>query len=176
MLGVNSVGWPKNFLNINGRAHSYKNGSWVVVIPDIIVQGNNSIDDLPYELYKMWTQLTSNISCSSISISTSPAAAIAQILAAARKEHSINLGSPFHLNSVLYSSKKKLEVSFFTKLSSWLSSTCSLFGMAFVGFIIFRFCGIGFFITKFIPCCSCSNNCNHFSFFTKTSPDIELGH
>ena len=58
--------WHKNFLNINGRAHSYKNGSWVIVIPDIIVQGNNLIDDLPYELDKMLTQLTSNISCSSL--------------------------------------------------------------------------------------------------------------
>jgi hypothetical protein len=36
----------------------------------------------------------------------SPAAAIAQILAAAREEHSINLSSPFHLESVLSSSKK----------------------------------------------------------------------
>jgi hypothetical protein len=36
----------------------------------------------------------------------SPAATIAQILAAAREEHSINLSSPFHLESVLSSSKK----------------------------------------------------------------------
>jgi hypothetical protein len=29
--------------------------------------------------------------------------------------------------------------------------------MAFVGFMIFRFCGIGSLIIKFIPCSSCLN-------------------
>ena len=166
--------WHKNFVNINGRAHSYKNGSWIAVIPDIIVQGNNLIDALPYEVDKM---LGLSLHPMLNAHPMSPAAAIAQILAAAREEHSINLGSPFHLESVLSSSKKKPEASFFTKLSSWLSSICSLLGMAFVVSIIFRFCGVGSLITRFVPCCSCLNKCNPFSFFSNTSsPDIELGH
>nr|CAH0101697.1 unnamed protein product [Daphnia galeata] len=98
--------WHKNFVNINGRAHSYKNGSWIIVIPDIIVQGNNLIDDLPYEVDKM---LGLSLHPMLAAHPMSPAA-IAQILAAAREEHSINLGSPFHLESVLSSSKKKPEV------------------------------------------------------------------
>jgi hypothetical protein len=35
------------------------------------------------------------------------AAAIAQIIAASREGHSINLGNPFHMDSVLSSTKKK---------------------------------------------------------------------
>nr|CAH0102035.1 unnamed protein product [Daphnia galeata] len=103
--------WHKNFVNINCRAHSYKNGSWIVVIPDIIVQGNNLIDDLPYEGAKM---LGLSLHPMLAAHPMSPAAAITQILAAAREEHSINVGSTFHLNSVLSSSKKKPEASFFT--------------------------------------------------------------
>ena len=106
----------------------------------------------------------------------SPAATIAQILAAAREEHSINLGSPFHLESVLSSSKRKLEVSFLVRLSSWLSSICSLFGIAFVGFIIFSLLWDRFPYHKIYTLLFLFKNCNPFSFFTKTSTDIELSH
>ncbi len=111
LMPYNPCYWHKNFVNINGRAHSYKNGSWIAVIPDIIVQGNNLIDDLPYEVDKI---LGLSLHPMLDAHPMSPAAAIAQILAAAREEHAIHLGSPFYLESVLSSSKKKPEASFFT--------------------------------------------------------------
>lgn len=172
LTSYNPCYWHKNYVNFNGRAHYYKNSSWVAVIPGIIVQGNNLIDTLPYEVdnalgLSLHPMLTAH--------PMSPSAAIAQILAAARVEHSINLGSPFHLDSVLSSTKKK-EVSFMAKISSWLSTICSLFGFGFVGFLIFRFCGVGSLIARYIPCCSCLSSCNPFGCLTKKSPDIELGH
>jgi hypothetical protein len=50
------------------------------------------------------------------------AAAIAQIIAASREDHSINLGNPFHMDSVLSSTKKEKKLSLMDKITSWTTS------------------------------------------------------
>lgn len=169
--------WHKNFVNFNDRAHFYRNNSWNAVVPGIIVQGNNLIDTSPYEIdnllsLRLHPMLTSH--------PMSPAAAIAQIIAAAREEHSINLRNPFHMDSVLSSTKKEKKLSLMDKIISWTTSIGWFLGIGFIMFVIIRYCGVGYLIAQYIPCCSCLTTCNPFSCFTKnakqTTPDLELGH
>ncbi|KAK4030900.1 hypothetical protein OUZ56_024286 [Daphnia magna] len=44
--------WHKNFVNINGRAHFYKNSSWHPIVLGVIIEGNRLINTLPYEIDK----------------------------------------------------------------------------------------------------------------------------
>ncbi|KZS02009.1 Uncharacterized protein APZ42_001120 [Daphnia magna] len=48
LMPYNPCYWPKNFVNINGRAHFYKNSSWHPIVPGVIVQGHSLINTLPY--------------------------------------------------------------------------------------------------------------------------------
>ncbi|KAK4012419.1 hypothetical protein OUZ56_021518 [Daphnia magna] len=79
----------------------------------------------------------------------SPTAAIADIIAAAKAEHSIDLGNPFHMSTLLSSLQKEKNV----------------------------FLSVGSLIARYIPCCSFLSTCNPFTCFTKTSDNgIEEGH
>ena len=66
------------------------------------------------------------------------------------------------------------------KIISWTTSIGWFLGIGFIMFVIIRYCGVGYLIAQYIPCCSCLTTCNPFSCFTKnakqTTPDLELGH
>ncbi|KAI9560499.1 hypothetical protein GHT06_011432 [Daphnia sinensis] len=89
--------WHKNYVNINGRAYFYKNSSWHPIVPGVIIQGHSLINTLPYEIDKLLA-LSLHPALTPHPMSTS--AAIAEIIAAAKEEHSIDLGNPFHLSAV----------------------------------------------------------------------------
>ncbi|KAI9551171.1 hypothetical protein GHT06_006389 [Daphnia sinensis] len=166
--------WHKNYVNINGRAYFYKNSSWHPIVPGVIIQGHSLINTLPYEIDKLLA-LSLHPALTPHPMSTS--AAIAEIIAAAKEEHSIDLGNPFHLSTLLSTLRKEENVSLSSKIFSWSSSICSLLGMGFIGFVVFHFCGIGSLIARYIPCCSFLSACNPFTCFTKTSENnIEVGH
>ncbi|KAK4027614.1 hypothetical protein OUZ56_016662 [Daphnia magna] len=144
--------WHKNFVNINGRAHFYKNSSWHPIVPGVIIQGHSLINTLPYEIDKL---LALSLHPALTPHPMSTAAAIAEIIAAAKEEHSIDLGNPFHMSTLLSSLQKEKNVSLSSKILSWSSSL----------------------IARYIPCCSFLSTCNPFTCFTKTSDnDIEVGH
>ncbi|XP_045024045.1 LOW QUALITY PROTEIN: uncharacterized protein LOC116933309, partial [Daphnia magna] len=84
--------WHKNFVNINGRAHFYKNSSWHPIVPGVIIQGHSLINTLPYEIDKL---LALSLHPALTPHPMSTAAAIDEIIAAAKEEHSIDLGNPF---------------------------------------------------------------------------------
>ncbi|KAI9562487.1 hypothetical protein GHT06_009924 [Daphnia sinensis] len=90
--------WHKNYVNINGRAYFYKNSSWHPIVPGVIIQGHSLINTLPYEIDKLLA-LSLHPALTPHPMSTS--AAIAEIIAAAKEEHSIDLGNPFHLSTLL---------------------------------------------------------------------------
>ncbi|KZR96583.1 Uncharacterized protein APZ42_009003, partial [Daphnia magna] len=131
--------WHKNFVNINGRAHFYKNSSWHPIVAGVIIQGHSLINTLPYEIDKL-LPLSLHPALTPHPMST--AAAIAEIIAAAKEEHSIDLGNPFHMSTLLSSLQKEENVSLSSKILSWSSSICSLLGMGFIGFFFFHFCGV----------------------------------
>ncbi|XP_045023766.1 uncharacterized protein LOC123468199, partial [Daphnia magna] len=75
--------WHKNFVNINGRAHFYKNSSWHPIVPGVIIQGHSLINTLPYEVDKL---LALSLHPALTPHPMSTAAAIAEIIAAAKEE------------------------------------------------------------------------------------------
>ncbi|KAI9565106.1 hypothetical protein GHT06_008874 [Daphnia sinensis] len=96
--------WHKNYVNINGRAYFYKNSSWHPIVPGVIIQGHSLINTLPYEIDKLLA-LSLHPALTPHPMSTS--AAIAEIIAAAKEEHSIDLGNPFHLSTLLSTLRKE---------------------------------------------------------------------
>ncbi|KZR96389.1 Uncharacterized protein APZ42_009295, partial [Daphnia magna] len=142
--------WHKNFVNINGRAHFYKNSSLHPIVPGVIIQGHSLINILPYEIDKLLA--LSLLPALTLPMSTE--AAITEIIAAAKEEHGIDLGNPFHMSTLLSSLQKEKNVPLSSKILSWSSSICSLLGMGFIGFIFFHFCGVGSLIARYLPCCS----------------------
>ncbi|KAK4027312.1 hypothetical protein OUZ56_016322 [Daphnia magna] len=131
--------WHKNSVNINGRAHFYKNSSWHPIVPGVIIQGHSLINTLPYEIDRL---LALSLHPTLTSHPMSTAAPIAEIIAAAKAEHCIDLGNPFHMSTLLSSLQKEKNVSLSSKILSWSSSICSLLGMGFIGFIFFHFGGV----------------------------------
>ncbi|KAI9558368.1 hypothetical protein GHT06_015135 [Daphnia sinensis] len=96
--------WHKNYVNINGRAYFYKNSSWHPIVPGVIIQGHSLINTLPYEIDKLLA-LSLHPALTPHPMSTS--AAIAEIIAAVKEEHSIDLGNPFHLSTLLSTLRKE---------------------------------------------------------------------
>ncbi|KAK4007301.1 hypothetical protein OUZ56_012461 [Daphnia magna] len=108
--------WHKNFVNINGRAHFYKNSSWHPIVPGVIIQGHSLINTLPYEIDKL---LALSLHPGLTPHPRSTAAAIAEIIAAAKAEYSIDLGNPFHMSTLLSSLQKEKNVSLSSRILSW---------------------------------------------------------
>ncbi|KAK4037842.1 hypothetical protein OUZ56_029868 [Daphnia magna] len=103
--------WHKNFVNINGRAHFYKNSSWQPIVPSVRIQGHSLINTLPYEIDKL---LALSLHPALTPHPMSTAVAIAEIIAAAKEEHIIDLGNPFHMSTLLSSLQKEKNVSLST--------------------------------------------------------------
>ncbi|KZS03765.1 Uncharacterized protein APZ42_033426 [Daphnia magna] len=107
--------WHKNSVNINGRAHFYKNSSWHPIVPGVIIQGHSLINTLPYEIDRL---LALSLHPTLTSHPMSTAAPIAEIIAAAKAEHCIDLGNPFHMSTLLSSLQKEKNVSLSSKILS----------------------------------------------------------
>ncbi|KAK4037756.1 hypothetical protein OUZ56_029785 [Daphnia magna] len=104
LTAFNPCYWHRNFVNINERANFYKNTSWHPIVPGVIIHGNSLINTLPYEIDKL---LALSLHPVLTPHPMSNTAAIAEIIAATKKQHSIDLGNPFHMSTLLPHSKKE---------------------------------------------------------------------
>ena len=145
--------WPANFVNFNGHAHSYRNGTWAPIVPSIVSQGHKLIDTLPIEadnslgtLLKLHPALRNN--------PMSPAVAVAEILASVHAHHAANPTGVRHVSTVLLNPNDAPHIPFLTRIGIWFRNFGILSGVGITGLLAFRFCGIGSMLIKFIPCLS----------------------
>ena len=131
--------WHFNFVNFNGRSHTYRNGTWTTIEPSIIVQGDKLINQLPLEvnnalgtLLQLQQALKEN--------PLSPAAAMADILVAVQQQHSSDFTSNRHVTRILLSPHDAPHISFLSRIGSWLKNFGVLSGIGILIAVAFRFC------------------------------------
>jgi hypothetical protein len=142
--------WYSNFVNFNGRAHAFKNGTWSPVMTSIVFQGQKLVNTVPMEvdnalgtLLKLHPAIKSN--------PMSPAAAVADILAAVQEQNSIDFTSNGHMSGVLVHHLDAPHVSFMARIGHWLSNFGIISGVGVSIALAFRFCALGTLIARFVP-------------------------
>nr|CAH0101626.1 unnamed protein product [Daphnia galeata] len=147
--------WHFNFVNFNGRSHTYKNGTWTTIEPSIIVQGDKLINPLPLEVDNTLGTLLQLHPALKVN-PLSPAAAMADIFAAVQQHHSSDFTSNRHVTRILLSPHDAPHISFLSRIGSWLKNFVVLSGIGILVAVAFRFCGLS-------------------SIFVSRGEDIELG-
>lgn len=168
--------WHFDFVNFNGRSHTFKNGTWVPMLPSVLVQGDKLIGTMPYEVDASLGNLLHMHPALKIN-PMSPAAAIADILAAVQEQHSADFTSNRHISNVLLSRHDAPHISFLSRMGSWIKNFGSISGIGLLLVVAFRSCGLGSMIIRFVPYLSVFQYCNPFKVTTSTPrrEDVELG-
>jgi len=158
--------WYSNFVNFNGRAHAFKNGTWSPVMTSIVFQGQKLVNTVPMEvdnalgtLLKLHPAIKSN--------PMSPAAAVADILAAVQEQNSIDFTSNGHMSGVLVYHLDAPHVSFMARIGHWLSNFGIISGVGISIALAFRFCALGTLIARFVPGCAWLQFVNPFSWLAE---------
>ena len=175
--------WYANIVNFNGRAHTFRNGTWSPVLPSVVIQGRTLINTLPMEADNTLDTVM-RLHPAIQSHPMSPAAAIADILAAVQGQNTIDFNSDLHMSGVLVDFRDAPHISFMARVGNWLRNFGILSGTAMTIAIAFRFCGLGTLMARFIPCCAWLEFVNPFSWLannprpssTRGNQDIEAGH
>ncbi len=174
--------WYSNFVNFNGRAHAFKNGTWTPIQPSVVVQGQKLINTQPIEvdnalgtLLRLHPALRSN--------PMSPAAAMADILASVQQHHAIDFTGDRHLSNILINHQDAPNISFMARIGGWLRNFGMISGIGVTIALAFRFCALGTLISKFVPGCAWLQLVNPFNWLANNerpsnppNQDAELGH
>lgn len=169
--------WHSDFVNFNGRAHSYRNGTWEPIVPSVAIKGTKLINALSYEVDNtLGTVLQLHPALKQNPLS--PAEAMADILATVHEHSTNDIRLTRRVSNVLLSAYDAPHVSFMARVGSWLRTFGSLSGIGIVLALGFRFCGLGSILSRFIPCLPCLSTCNPFSWLATRATreaDIETG-
>ncbi|KAI9554967.1 hypothetical protein GHT06_020252 [Daphnia sinensis] len=167
--------WHTDFVNFNGRAHSYKNGTWEPIVPSVAIKGTKLINALSYEVdntlgavLQLHPALKQN--------PLSPAEAMADILATVHEHSTNDIRLTRRVSNVLLNAYDAPHISFMARVGSWIRTFGSLSGIGIILALGFRFCGLGSIIARFIPCLPWLSTCNPFSWLAaKREADVETG-
>lgn len=107
--------WHFDFVNFNGRSHTFKNGTWVSMLPSVLVQGDKLIGTMPYEVDASLGNLLHMHPALKVN-PMSPAAAMTDILAAVQEQHSADFTSNRHVSNVLLSRHDAPNISFLSRM------------------------------------------------------------
>ncbi|XP_045027872.1 uncharacterized protein LOC123471069 [Daphnia magna] len=166
--------WHANFVNFNGKAHTFKNNTWMPINPNLKIQGRRFIDTMPLEVDNslgMILQLHPTITSHPLSAST----IMADILAYIQMGYVTEMSGERHVNTVLVHPGQAQDISFMARIGYWLRNFGIMSGVGVSIALAFRFCGLGSLLGLYIPCCRYFNPC---SWLTPPQPahrDIELG-
>jgi hypothetical protein len=146
------------------------------MLPSVLVQGDKLIGTMPYEVDASLGNLLHMHPALKVN-PMSPAAAMADILAAVQEQHSADFTSNRHVSNVLLSRHDAPHISFLSRMGSWIKNFGSISGIGLLLAIVFRFCGLGSMITRIIPCLSVFQYCNPFKVATSAlrREDVEIG-
>lgn len=159
--------WHSNFVNFNGKAHSYQNYSWQPIFPSINIQGRNLIDSTDFEadntlgtLLKMHPIFQTN--------PISHSAVMADILASLQDHYISDNSQGRRVSNLLLNHQDAPHISFMSKLGNWLKTFGAITGFGAITFFMFRFCGVG---SMFLKCCPFLSKLNPLSWCSKSSQD-----
>ena len=108
----------------------------------------------------------------------SPAAAMADILAAVQQHHSSEFTSYRHVTKILLSYHDAPHISFLSRVGSWLKNVGLLSGIGILIAVAFRFCGLSSILFRIMPWLSCFQYCNlckNATLSVSRGEDIKLG-
>ncbi|KAI9550516.1 hypothetical protein GHT06_005392 [Daphnia sinensis] len=151
--------WHANFVNFNGKAHTFKNNTWMPINPNLAIQGRRFIDTMPLEVDNslgMILQLHPTITSHPLSAST----IMADILAYIQMGYVTEMSGERHVNTVLVHPGQAKDVSFMARLGSWIRNFGIMSGVGVSIALAFRFCGLGSLLGLYIPCCRYFNPCS----------------
>jgi hypothetical protein len=141
------------------------------------VQGDKLINPLPLEVDNTLGTLLQLHPALKVN-PLSPAAAMADILAAVQQHHSSDFTSNRHVTRILLSPHDAPHISFLSRIGSWLKNFVVLSGIGILVAVAFRFCGLSSILFKIMPWLSCFQYCNPCKTVASSvsrGEDIELG-
>ena len=166
--------WHANFVNFNGKAHTFRNNTWAPVEPNIQMHGRRLIDTMPLEVDNSFgTLLEMHPAITSHPLSSSTI--MADILAYIQMGYTSDLSGDRHVETIFVHPSERNSVSFMARLGNWIRNFGILSGIGMTIALAFRFCGLGSLLGAYIPCL---RFCNPFSWLaTMPSPsrDVEAG-
>jgi hypothetical protein len=166
--------WHANFVNFNGKAHTFRNNTWAPINPNIVMHGRRLVDSRPLEVdnsFGTLREMHPAIASHPISGST----IMADILAYVQSGYAVNLQGDRQIESIFVHPSEKADVSFVARAGNWLRNFGILSGVGMSVALAFRFCGIGSCLGAYIPCL---RYCNPFSWLATMPPparDVETG-
>lgn len=154
--------WYTNFVNFGGRTHTFKNYTWVPVLPNIEIQGRKLINTNPFEADNtLGTLLQMNPAIKNNPMSHS--AVMADILATIQGHHSRDITRDRHVSDVLLHYNDAPHISFISRVGSWLKNFGAVTGFGMLSVVAIRFCGVGALVLKLLPSLSKLNPLTWFS-------------
>ncbi|KAK4006547.1 hypothetical protein OUZ56_011702 [Daphnia magna] len=111
--------WHAYFVNFNGKAHAFKNNTWMPINPNLELQGHRFIDTMPLEVDNslgIILQLHPTITSHPLSAST----IMADILAYKQMGYVTEISGERHVNTVLVHPGQAQDVSFMARIGYWL--------------------------------------------------------
>ncbi|EFX85486.1 hypothetical protein DAPPUDRAFT_237978 [Daphnia pulex] len=142
--------WHANFVNFNGKAHTFRNNTWAPINPNIVMHGRRLVDSLPLEVdnsFGTLREMHPAIASHPISGST----IMADILAYVQSGYAVNLQGDRQIESIFVHPSEKADVSFVARAGNWLRNFGILSGVGMSVALAFRFCGIGSCLGAYIP-------------------------
>ncbi|KAK4006736.1 hypothetical protein OUZ56_011894 [Daphnia magna] len=163
-----------NFVNFNGKAHTFKNNTWMPINPNLEIQGRRFIGTMPLEVDNslgMILQLHPTITSHPLSAST----IMADILAYIQMGYVTEMSGERHVNTVLVHPGQAQDVSFMARIGYWLRNFGIMSGVGVSIALPFGLCGLGSLLGLNIPCCRYFNPCSWLTPPQSAHRDIELG-
>ncbi|KAI9551256.1 hypothetical protein GHT06_005853 [Daphnia sinensis] len=138
--------WHANFVNFNGKAHTFKNNTWTPINPTLITHGRRLIDAAPLEVDNslgMIMQLHPTV----ISHPLAPSKIMADILAYIQMGYVTEMSGERHVDTILVHPGQADDISFTARMGRWLRNFGALSGIGVSIALAFRFCGLGSWLT-----------------------------
>ena len=166
--------WHANFVNFNGKAHTFRNNTWTPVENNIKMHGRRLLDTMPLEVDNSFGTLR-EMHPAIVSHPISSSTIMADILAYIQMGYASDLNGDRHVETIFVHPSERTSVSFMARLGNWIRNFAILSGVGMTVASAFRFCGLGSLLGAYSPCL---RYCNPFSWLATMPPssrDIETG-